>query len=36
LKNLEKELLKKGYTRTEVEKIFSGNFLRIFKKTEKL
>ena len=32
LKDLEKELLKKGYTKTEVEKIFSGNFLRIFKK----
>ncbi|MGB3341852.1 MAG: membrane dipeptidase [bacterium] len=36
LRELEKQLLKKGYTRTEVEKIFSGNFLRIFKKIEKL
>lgn len=32
LKDLEKELWEKGYKKTEVNKIFSGNFLRILKK----
>jgi membrane dipeptidase len=32
LKNLEKQLLKKGYTNAEVAKIFSGNFLQLFKR----
>lgn len=34
LKDLEKELLKRGYKKTDVEKIFSGNFLRLFKNVE--
>ena len=36
LKYLKKELLKRGYKKSDVEKIFSGNFLRIFEKVEKL
>ncbi|KPK64338.1 hypothetical protein AMJ83_02655 [candidate division WOR_3 bacterium SM23_42] len=32
LANLEKQLLKKGYKHSEIEKIFSGNFLRVLKK----
>lgn len=32
LKNLETGLLKKGYKTTDVNKIFSGNFLKVFKK----
>ncbi|MBA7511860.1 hypothetical protein ES705_03856 [subsurface metagenome] len=34
LKDLEKELLKKGYKKNEINKIFSGNFLRVFKNAE--
>jgi len=34
LKNLEKELLEKGYKKSDVEKIFSGSFLRLFKRME--
>jgi membrane dipeptidase len=33
LKDLEKELLKKGYKKNEINKIFSGNFLRVLKKS---
>jgi membrane dipeptidase len=33
LASLEKQLLKKGYKRTEVDKIFSENFLRVLKKS---
>lgn len=32
LNALEKELIEKGYKKPEVEKIFSGNFLRLFKR----
>jgi len=34
VKDLEKELLKKGYKKSGVEKIFSGNFMRVFKNAE--
>lgn len=34
-KDLEKELLKKNYKTADVEKIFSGNFLRLFKRLGK-
>ena len=30
--NLTLELLKKGYTRTDIEKILSGNVMRVFEK----
>ena len=33
IRTLEKELGERGYTRAEIEKVFSGNFLRVFKKT---
>jgi membrane dipeptidase len=33
VKDLEKELLKKGYKKSDVEKIFSGNFMKVFRKT---
>ena len=32
LESLEKELLEKGYKKSDIDKIFSGNFLNIFKK----
>lgn len=35
MRNLKKALLKKGYKKSEVEKIFSGNFLRLFKRLGK-
>lgn len=34
LPNITKELVKRGYTRDEIEKIWSGNFLRVFRKAE--
>jgi membrane dipeptidase len=36
IKDLEKILFNKGYKKTEIEKIFSGNFLRLFTKTSKI
>lgn len=35
LKNITIELLKRGYTKEEIEKIWGSNFLRVFKKVEK-
>ncbi len=34
LPNITKELVKRGYTRDEIEKIWSGNFLRVFREAE--
>lgn len=36
LKNITLELLKRGYTKEEIKKIWGENFLRVFKETEKL
>ncbi len=33
--SLKKEFLERGYTETEVNKVFSGNFLRVLKKSSK-
>lgn len=35
LGNITKELLKRGYKKEEIEKIWSGNFMRVFKEVEK-
>ena len=35
LKNLKKELQEKGYKETDIDRIFSGNFLRVLKQTGK-
>ena len=35
MKNITIELLKRGYTKKEIEKIWGGNFLRVFKEVEK-
>jgi len=34
--NLLYELLKRGYTESDIEKICSGNFLRVWKKVEEV
>ncbi len=34
LPNITKELVKRGYSRDEIEKIWSGNFLRVFREAE--
>jgi membrane dipeptidase len=36
MKNITVELLKRGYNKEEIGKIWSGNFLRVFKEVEKL
>lgn len=33
IRKLEKEFGERGYSKTEIEKVFSGNFLRVFRKT---
>ncbi len=35
LPDITKELVKRGYTKEEIEKIWSGNFLRVFREAEK-
>jgi membrane dipeptidase len=35
MKNITVELLKRGYNKEEIEKIWGGNFLRVFKEVEK-
>lgn len=35
IRTLEKELGEKGYTKAEIEKVFSGNFLRVFAKASR-
>lgn len=35
LVNITAELLRRGYSKSEIEKIWSGNFMRVFRKVEK-
>jgi len=34
--NITKELLRRGYTETEIKKIWGGNLLRVFREVEKV
>jgi membrane dipeptidase len=34
--NITKELLRRGYTETEIRKIWGGNLLRVFREVEKV
>jgi membrane dipeptidase len=34
--NITLELLKRGYTEKQIRKIWGGNFMRVFKKVEKI
>ena len=36
MKNITKELLERGYSEKEVEKIWGGNFIRVFRQVEKI
>ncbi|MBM3421483.1 MAG: membrane dipeptidase [Bacteroidetes bacterium] len=36
VKNITIELVRRGYTRTEIEKIWGGNFMRVFREVERL
>lgn len=36
MKNITIELLRRGYTKPEIEKIWGGNFMRVFRKVEEL
>ncbi|MBU2446122.1 MAG: dipeptidase, partial [Bacteroidetes bacterium] len=35
MKNITIELLRRGYSEKEIEKIWSGNFMRVFREVEK-
>lgn len=34
MKNITKELIKRGYSRSDIEKIWGGNFMRVFRQVE--
>jgi membrane dipeptidase len=36
MKNITIELLRRGYTKTDIKKIWGGNFMRVFRKVEEL
>jgi membrane dipeptidase len=36
MKNITIELLRRGYTRSDITKIWSGNFMRVFRKVEEI
>lgn len=36
MKNITIELLRRGYTRSEIKKIWGGNFMRVFRKVEEI
>ena len=36
MKNITHELLRRGYTRNEIEKIWGGNIMRVLRENEKI
>jgi membrane dipeptidase len=36
MKNITIELVRRGYTKSEIEKIWGGNFMRVFREVERI